>query len=247
MPMTYDDLLWADWPAPENIRALTTTRAGGVSESNYHSLNLADHVDDDISHVLENRQRLCQHLKIQQPLWLQQVHGVQVANAQRANQPVEADAIVSFQANQPCAVMTADCLPLLFCNQPATKVAAAHAGWRGLANGVIEATVDAMQENSRALMVWLGPAIGPQQFEVGQDVFDAFVKHDPAAEKAFEQTDETHYLADIYQLARQRLYKLGVEAVYGGGLCTYSDKERFYSFRRNPVTGRMASLIWIEE
>jgi len=247
MSMTNDDLLWADWPAPEKIRALTTTRTGGVSESKFRSLNLADHVDDDISHVQENRQRLCQHLNIQQPLWLKQVHGVQVANAQTAKSPVEADAIVSFQTNHPCAVMTADCLPLLFCNQSATKVAAAHAGWRGLANGVIEATVDAMQESSDALMVWLGPAIGPENFEVGQDVVDAFVKQDSGAEQAFLQTDETHYLADIYQLARQRLKKLGVEAVYGGGLCTYSDEDRFYSFRRNPVTGRMASLIWIEE
>jgi len=245
--MTNDDLLWADWSAPEKIRALTTTRAGGVSESKFRSLNLADHVDDDISHVQENRQRLCRHLNIQQPLWLKQVHGVEVVNAQTAKSPVEADAIVSFQTNQPCAVMTADCLPLLFCNQSATKVAAAHAGWRGLANGVIEATVSAMQENNDALMVWLGPAIGPKQFEVGQDVFDAFVAHDAQAKLAFEQTDETHYLADVYQLARQRLKKLGIEAVYGGGLCTYSDEERFYSFRRNPVTGRMASLIWIEE
>ncbi len=247
MSMTNDDLLWADWPAANKIRALTTTRAGGVSELNYSSLNLADHVDDNISHVRENRQRLCQHLKIQQPLWLKQVHGVQVAKAQTAQSPVEADAIVSFQTNSPCAVMTADCLPLLFCNQSATKVAAAHAGWRGLANGMIEATVAAMQENSGALMVWLGPAIGADNFEVGQDVFDAFVGHDAAAEQAFLRTDETHYLADIYQLARQRLKKLGIEAVYGGGLCTYSDEERFYSFRRNPVTGRMASLIWIEE
>lgn len=247
MPMTDDNLLWADWPAAEKIRALTTTRAGGVSALNYSSLNLADHVDDDILHVQENRQRLCQHLNIQQPLWLKQVHGVQVANAQTANSPAEADAIVSFQTNQPCAVMTADCLPLLFCNQSATKVAAAHAGWRGLANGVIEATVAAMQENSDALMVWLGPAIGADNFEVGQDVFDVFVAHDSEARQAFVQTDETHYLADIYQLARQRLKKLGIEAVYGGSLCTYSDEERFYSFRRNPVTGRMASLIWIEE
>ena len=245
--MTNDDLLWADWPAPAKIRALTTTRAGGVSELNFESLNLADHVDDDIARVNENRQRLCQHLKIPPPLWLKQVHGIKVANAQMATRPVEADAIVSFQAGVACAVMTADCLPLLFCNQSATKVAAAHAGWRGLANGVIEATVEAMQENSNALMVWLGPAIGPQQFEVGQDVFDTFVKYDREAEKAFVQTDDTHFLADIYQLARQRLKKLGIEAVYGGGLCTYSDEDRFYSFRRNPVTGRMASLIWIEE
>lgn len=244
--MKPDDFLMADWPAPERIRALTTTRAGGVSQGNYQSMNLADHVDDDIERVKENRQRLCQQFKIAQPVWLKQVHGVNVVNASTARQHAEADAIVSNYAGEICAVMTADCLPLLFCNQSATKVAAAHAGWRGLANGVIEATVEAMQEKTQDLMVWLGPAIGPDCFEVGKDVLDAFVSHDKQASKAFKQQDDSHYLADIYQLARQRLNRLGIDQVFGGGLCTYSDEERFYSFRRNPVTGRMASLIWIE-
>ncbi len=239
------DLLWADWPAPANIKALTTTRSGGVSQGAYSSLNLADHVEDNIEHVKKNRQIISQCLNIQEPVWLKQVHGVQIVDAATASHHAEADAIYSNQSDSVCAVLTADCLPLLFCNQQATKVAAAHAGWRGLASGVIESTVDALQEKAENLMVWLGPAIGPSCFEVGQEVVDTFVAQDKAAIKAFIKTDVEHYLADIYQLARLRLKRLGIEKVYGGGLCTYTDEERFYSFRKNKVSGRMASMIWI--
>lgn len=240
-----DDFVWADWPAAENIHALTTTRAGGYSQGEYQSLNLGDHVGDDINSVQKNRELLSASLSIPQPVWLKQVHGINVVQNVEGSQVVEADAIVSQKKNDVCAVLTADCLPLLFCNQQATTVAAAHAGWRGLANGVIEATVNAMQQPSQELMVWLGPAIGPECFEVGQDVFDAFVSHDKMSASAFTKTDESHYLADIYRLARLRLKRLGIDKVFGGGLCTYSDEERFYSFRRNPKTGRMASMIWI--
>lgn len=237
--------LWADWPAPANIRALTTTRKGGVSQGAYSSLNLADHVDDNPEHVKKNRQIVSESLNIREPVWLKQVHGISVADASTARHQAEADAIFSNQTDSVCAVLTADCLPLLFCNQQATKVAAAHAGWRGLANGVIESTVDALQENPENLMVWLGPAIGPSCFEVGVDVVDAFVSQDADASRAFLKTDAKHYLADIYQLARLRLKRLGIEKVYGGGLCTFSDDERFYSYRKNKVSGRMASMIWI--
>lgn len=247
MPVNEDSLLRADWPAPSNIQALTTTRLGGVSQGDFQSLNLADHVDDHLQHVNQNRHLLSDYLNIKEPVWLKQVHGVQVADVLTAKHHAEADAIISTQANEVCAVLTADCLPLLFCNRSATKVAAAHAGWRGLANGVIEATVDTLQEAPEDLMVWLGPAIGPDCFEVGQDVFDAFTAKDKIASRAFTRTDANHYLADIYQLARIRLNKLGIEQVYGGGLCTYSDEKRFYSFRRNSITGRMASLVWIEK
>ena len=239
------DLLWADWPAAKTIRALTTTRIGGVSRGAYGSLNLADHVGDVLADVEKNRQMLAQKLNIKQPVWLKQVHGVEVINATTAKHHDEADAVYTDRADTVCAVMTADCLPLLFCNQQASKVAAAHAGWRGLADGVIESTVETLQEKPENIMVWLGPAIGADCFEVGQDVFDAFVAVDEKAATAFVKTDATHYLADIYQLARLRLQNLGIEKIYGGGLCTYTDEERFYSFRKNKTTGRMASMIWI--
>lgn len=238
------DPLWADWPAPENVKALTTTRQGGVSQGDFASLNLADHVEDGIEAVEKNRQILCQSLSIKEPVWLKQVHGVQVADTATAKHHTEADAIVSSQAESVCAVLTADCLPLLFCNKQGTHIAAAHAGWRGLANGVIESTVKAMQQNNKDLMVWLGPAIGPQCFEVGQDVVDAFVKSDKNSLKAFIKTDDKHYLADIYLLAKLRLNYLGIEQVFGGDQCSFSNEDYFYSFRRNQVTGRMASLIW---
>lgn len=240
------EFLWADWPAAENVKALTTTRSGGVSQAGYSSLNLADHVDDKPEHVKQNRKILIESLSIKEPVWLKQVHGIQVVDALSAGHHAEADAIYSNQPDSVCAVLTADCLPLLFCNQQATKVAAAHAGWRGLANGVIEATVAALQENNKDLMVWLGPAIGPECFEVGQEVFDVFVSHDSQAASAFSRVDSEHYLADIYQLARLRLNQLGIKKIYGGGLCTYTDEERFYSFRKNKITGRMASMIWLE-
>ena len=239
------ELLWADWPAAKNIRALTTTRIGGASRGVYSSLNLADHVGDELSDVEKNRQTLVRQLNIKQPVWLKQVHGVQVADAATAKHHDEADAVYTDLADTVCAVMTADCLPLLFCNQQATKVAAAHAGWRGLVDGVIESTVETLQEKPENIMVWLGPAIGAECFEVGQDVFDAFVSVDAKAKQAFVKTDATHFLADIYQLARLRLQKLGIEKIYGGGLCTYTDEQRFYSFRKNKTTGRMASMIWI--
>ena len=236
--------LWADWPAPQNIKALTTTRQGGVSQGAFSSFNLADHVEDTIDDVNKNRLILSESLSIKEPIWLKQVHGVHVADASVASHHTEADAIISDQPDTVCAVLTADCLPLLFCNKQGSSVAAAHAGWRGLANGVIEATVNAMQQDTQNLMVWLGPAIGPRCFEVGQDVYDVFVTENQMAKKAFTQTDKQHYLADIYQLARLRLNNLGIEHIFGGSLCTFTDKERFYSYRRNQQTGRMASMIW---
>ena len=208
-------------------------------------MNLADHVDDRLDHVNKNRELIAQTLDIQQPVWLKQVHSTKVVDASVGIHHAEADAIYTDQANTVCTVLTADCLPLLFCNQQATVVAAAHAGWRGLANGVIENTVDAIQQNNKDLMVWLGPAIGPDCFEVGQDVVDAFVSKDKNAKAAFSRVDSEHYLADIYQLARLRLQRSGIEDIYGGGLCSYNDA-RFFSFRQEAKTGRMASLIWRE-
>jgi hypothetical protein len=236
-----------DWPAPANVRALQTTRDGGVSVGAYASFNLGDHVGDDPVAVARNRALLRTSLP-SEPVWLKQVHGNIVADADRTVGVPDADAALARQPGKVCAVMTADCLPLLLCDEDGTVVAAAHAGWRGLAGGVVEATVKAMNVAPERLLVWLGPAIGPQAFEVGEEVRQAFIAHDPDAAKAFVPSSPLtaqKWLADIYLLACQRLALLGVKRVYGGGLCTYADAERFYSYRRDQATGRMASLIWL--
>lgn len=239
-----NDWLIPDWPAPAGVKACTTTRAGGVSLTPFDSLNLGDHVDDQPQAVAENRRRLSEHFGIA-PAWLQQVHGVAVAHAD-PSMVATADASWSATAGVACAVMTADCLPALFCNRAGTRVAAAHAGWRGLAAGVLEATLDSLDTPCAEVLVWLGPAIGPQRFEVGPEVREAFVAQLPAAEQAFvPSANAGRFMADIYQLARLRLAACGVTAVYGGGYCTVSDP-RFFSYRRSPRTGRFASLIWLE-
>lgn len=236
-----------NWPAPPNVRAVQTTRAGGVSVGPYASLNLGDHVGDDPVAVAQNRALLRAKLPAE-PVWLKQVHGNGVADAASASGVPEADASVARRAGAVCAVMTADCLPVLLCDEAGTVVAAAHAGWRGLAGGVVEATVKAMNVGPERLLAWLGPAIGPAAFEVGDEVRQAFMAHDTQAEKAFvpNPANPQKWLADIFLLARQRLALLGVARVYGGGLCTYTDAERFYSYRRDQASGRMATLIWLE-
>lgn len=242
------DWLVPDWPAAENVRAGTTLRGKGESRGAYTSLNLATHVGDDQQQVLKNRQRLgLSH----EPIWLEQVHSNVVIDVdsyipEQQEHPPKADAAFSTAKLQPCVVLTADCLPLLVTDKQATCVAAIHAGWRGLANGIIEATLDRLPVNNHDLLVWMGPAIGPQVYEVGADVRQAFTQRDAKAETAFKQTDETHWLMDIYQLATQCLNKAGVQQVYGGQYCTYTDSERFYSYRRDNITGRMASIIWLE-
>lgn len=236
------ELILPDWPAPANVRACTTTRQGGVSAGPYASLNLGDHVGDDPAHVTENRARLRRELALPaEPLWLTQVHGIAVAEGQGGC----ADASVAFAPGTVCTVMTADCLPLLLCDRAGTAVAAVHAGWRGLLAGVIEAAVARLRIPAAELLVWLGPAIGPQSFEVGEEVRTAFMAEDAAAAAAFRPAPGGRWLADLYALARLRLARCGITAVYGGGLCTFSDAARFYSYRRDGVTGRMASLIWL--
>lgn len=240
-----DDILYPDWPAPPNVRALVTTRQGGVSTAPYTSLNLGDHVGDDPAAVAQNRTLLHHHLPAE-PLWLRQVHGRGVAAADSATGIPEADAAVARQPRKICAVLTADCLPVLFCDDKGAVVAAAHAGWRGLAGGVLEAAIDAMGAPPQRLLVWLGPAIGPQAFEVGGEVRDIFTAFDPAAALAFQPRGNGKWLADIFLLARQRLQKAGLTQIHGGGLCTVSDPEHFFSYRRDGVTGRIASLVWLE-
>ena len=236
-----------DWPAPDNIRAFSTTRHGGFSQAPFDSLNFGDHVGDDIALVSQNRAQLRQIIQApEEPLWLKQAHSDHVVNSLDWQLNIEADAIFSQHRNHVCTIMTADCLPILLCNQQGDTVAAIHAGWRSLAAGIIEKTLRRFQCDSSSIMAWLGPAIGPSQFEVGQDVYDAFCRHSPSASQAFKATDNSHYLADIYQLARQRLESQAITAIYGGDFCTVSDEQRFFSYRRDGKTGRMATLIWIQ-
>jgi YfiH family protein len=239
-----NDWLIPDWPAPARVKACVTTREGGVSLAPFDSLNLGDHVGDEPAAVAENRRRLTDRF-VMRPAWLQQVHGIEVVEAEPAEVAV-ADASWTATSGIACTAMTADCLPVLFCNRAGTRVAAAHAGWRGLANGVLEATLDRLQVPAEEILAWLGPAIGPQAFEVGPEVREVFVAQLPEAQQAFMPSyNAGKYLADIYALARLRLAARGVTAVYGGGLCTVTDP-RFFSYRRNARTGRFASLIWLE-
>jgi hypothetical protein len=236
-----------DWPAPARVRAVVTTRVGGVSRPPWNSLNLADHVGDDPADVAENRRRLREEAKLPgKPLWLKQVHGCDVVDVDERASGCAADAAVATEPGRVCAVLTADCLPVLFCDRAATVVGIAHAGWRGLAAGVLEQTVARLGCPAPDLLAWLGPAIGPQAFEVGDEVRSAFVARDPQAADCFLPSPRGRWLADLYGLARLRLLRAGVEEIHGGGLCTFSDAARFYSYRRDGVTGRMASLVWLE-
>ena len=239
------EIIQPDWPAPANVRAFTTTRNGGFSQGQWAELNLGGSCGDDPNHVKQNRALLQTPLPCE-PHWLRQVHGNRVlAWDDGFDSGLEADAIVSNQTGQVCAVLTADCLPVLFCNKAGTKVAASHAGWRGLAAGVLEATVSAMVSDPDELMAWLGPAIGPQAFEVGRDVYDTFVSLDTENASAFKSHGD-RWLADLYELAMLALARIGIEQVSGGQYCTWSEPDKFFSYRRDGVTGRMASVIWLD-
>lgn len=241
------ELIFPEWPAPSNVRAASSTRVGGVSKGVYESLNLGEHVGDDPQAVAENRKRLLAALKLrQQPYWLQQVHGTRVAKLDGRSVGEAADAAVSGMPQQACVVMTADCMPVLFCDRAGSLVAAAHAGWRGLAAGVLEATIATMQMPPTEILAWLGPAIGPEAYEVGEEVQQTFINQEARAERAFKPRENGKWLCDLYKLARQRLSHAGVEHIYGGDFCTVTDKARFFSYRRDGQCGRMATLIWLE-
>jgi len=236
-----------DWPAPTLVGALVTTRIGGVSAPPYAGFNLAAHVGDAPSAVTANRNLLQQYLTgLNAPQWLQQVHGTQVAVAHPDGKERRGDAVITDRLNLPCAILTADCLPVFFCDQSGDQVAVAHAGWRGLAAGVLEAVLARFVAPSSEIIVWLGPAIGPKHFEVGASVRDAFVEVAPDMARAFSahRSAPGQWFANLYQIARYRLQKQGVTCISGGDFCTYADAERFYSYRRDGLTGRMASLIW---
>ena len=233
-----------DWPAPASVRSAATLRAGGASEGVYAGLNIGDHVGDNPAHVAANRRMLREALQLPaEPLWLSQVHDAGVVWAD-APESLSADAAVTLESGVVCVVMTADCLPILLCDRAGSRVAAVHAGWRGLACGVVEAAVLAM--GGADLMAWMGPAIGPDAFEVGSEVRAAFLDRLIACKAAFRQSGDAHYRADLYQLARIVLEGVGVRQIYGGKYCTYSDPDRFFSYRRDGQTGRMATLIWRE-
>ncbi|MBU1309387.1 MAG: peptidoglycan editing factor PgeF [Gammaproteobacteria bacterium] len=236
-----------DWPAPANVRAVCSTRQGGCSAGVYASLNLGLHVNDNPQRVHENRHRYQQLAKMPaSPVWLEQVHGVRVLPLDRHTVSGEtADASVTTEPGVVATVMTADCLPLLLCDTQGTQVAAVHAGWRGLCNGVIEATVAQFAAPAQ-LMVYLGPAISQRAFEVGPDVRAAFMAHNAAAEAAFVAASNGKFFADLYFLARQRLQHCGVRQIYGGSFCTHQQTELFFSYRRDGQTGRMASSIWLD-
>ncbi len=232
------------WTAPARVKSLITTRNGGVSGGAYSSFNLGLRAGDDEAAVHANRRQLRDRLNAE-PKWLRQVHAADVVVADSMVDTPAADASIARDAGTVCAVMIADCLPVLLCDRAGSVVGIAHAGWRGLSSGVVENTVRAMGVPADELLAYLGPAIGPDAFEVGSEVRDAFLVHDRNAGAAFKACRDGKWLADLFTLARRRLGGCGVTQVFGGGLCTYRDAGRFYSYRRDKVTGRMAALIWL--
>jgi YfiH family protein len=256
--VTAASLLEFAWQLPPGVRAAFTTRRGGVSLPPWDSFNLAMHVNDAPAHVAANRARLRELLGLQaEPAWLDQVHGVAVSDLDgvaptaptaptAATAPISADASIASRAGSACVVMVADCLPVLFTTRNGEKFGAAHAGWRGLASGVLEATVRALRVPGSDLMAWLGPCISRENFEVGEEVREEFVRQDPCASAYFDRNARGRWQADLVGLAKRRLSQLGVTDVAGGHWCTYADRERFYSHRRDGKGGRMAALIWRE-
>ncbi|PIV15682.1 MAG: peptidoglycan editing factor PgeF [Gallionellales bacterium CG03_land_8_20_14_0_80_55_15] len=246
-----NDCFIPDWPAPAHVRALQTTRRGGVSLAPYSSLNLGQHVGDAPLAVARNRHSL-NTLLPSEPVWLEQVHGTAVADADWASCRTVADACIARRGSSVCVVMTADCLPVLLCDKAGSVVGAVHAGWKGLAAGVIEAAVSAMGVPPSTMLAWLGPAISQAAFEVGAEVRAEFVAADPEATAAFTPVpaqgsgEGSKYLADLYALARLRLRALGITEIYGGDRCTYSEPEQFFSYRRDGITGRQGTFIWLE-
>ncbi|HSS63588.1 MAG TPA: peptidoglycan editing factor PgeF [Gammaproteobacteria bacterium] len=238
-----------NWPAPTKVRAYSTTRAGGVSKAPFDSLNLSYSSGDDPDCVSRNQARVMSAFSIPEPpRWLTQVHGSRVVDADQAFHCPQADASTSDRPSQVLAVMTADCIPVLICDRLGRRVAAAHAGWRGLAAGVLEGAVAALESEPSQLLAWLGPGIGPEAFEVGPEVRDAFLVKDPESARSFRQGQADRLMADLYQLARRQLERAGVGAVFGGEYCTFGDPERFFSYRRQGKrSGRMGTFIWLEE
>lgn len=238
------------WHAPKQIHGFTTIRTGGVSLPPFDSFNLGEHVNDNPQDVAQNRALLVERFELPQaPLYLTQTHSTRVIELPYDGENLEADAAYTNQANQICLVMTADCLPVLFYNKQGNEVAAAHAGWRGLCDGILEETVAKFQCPASDISVWLGPAIGENAFQVGEEVIKQFCAVDPQAQEAFrpDPTASGKFLGNLYQIAKQRLNKLGITQITGGEHCTYTEADKFFSYRRDKQTGRMATLIWFEK
>ncbi|MDO4698710.1 MAG: peptidoglycan editing factor PgeF [Pasteurellaceae bacterium] len=240
-----------NWIVPRSIHALMTTRLGGVSQKPFDSLNLGDHVGDHPDDVQTNRERLVEMANLPQfPVFLTQTHSTKVLRLPLAeNADRNADAVYTNQPNQVCLVMTADCLPVLFCRRDGKEIAAAHAGWRGLCDGILEATVAEFDCSPCDIQVWLGAGIGETAFQVSEDVIEQFATIDEQARTAFkpDPTTKGKFFGNLYQIARQRLHKLGIEHISGGDYCTFCDEKNFFSYRRDRQTGRMATLIWRAE
>jgi len=244
-----------NWTVPKNIQALSTTRQGGVSQAPWNSLNLATHVNDNLSNVKKNRELLKQHYALpNEPIWLEQVHSNTIVRltAENQQQHFKADAAYTTEKNTVCCVMTADCLPILLCNKHATWVAAVHAGWKGIANGILKNTLSIYEKdlggNLKDLQVWIGPAISGKSYEVGEEVKTAFIQQDPILSKAFSPNETSHYFLNITYAAQLQLIECGLESkqVISPDFCTFKDERRFYSYRRDGVnTGRMASMLWL--
>ncbi len=237
--------IYPDWPLNDKVTAFTTCRTGGSSLAPFNELNPAIHVGDDKQHVISNRNEINQFLGEEFAIkWLNQTHSTRVVDAQKIiADEVDADASYTCHTKVACAVLTADCLPLLFSNAEGTCVAAAHAGWRGLADGVIENTINAMSQVSMPEFVWMGPAISPKAFEVGPDVYQSFVTRKTAFESCFKANGEDKWNFDIYQAARIVFEEAKIKNIYGGTYCTYYDESKFFSYRRDNITGRMATII----
>ncbi|MDJ0939833.1 MAG: peptidoglycan editing factor PgeF [Woeseiaceae bacterium] len=241
------ELVVADWPAPPNVRAGCTTRAGGVSEGVYTALNLGAHVGDESGAVAENRRRFVTAVELPgEPLWLRQVHGVHVSDAAQYDPDEEADAIVSADGSDVLGIMTADCLGILLCADDASETAALHCGWRSLSGGLVARTVERMRTPPERLLAWLGPAIAQPAFEVGSEVREVFMAGIDDAADCFVQNERGRWQADLYGLARRYLDAVGIVSVHGGGLCTFADRERFFSYRRDGQTGRLCTFIYLE-
>lgn len=238
-------LLTPDWPAPPQVKAFTTTRIGGYSIPPFAEFNLSFSSGDDLDTVRRHRDRIKHILSLpEEPRWLKQVHGNQAIVAETIQPTTEADASFTNQPNTVCVILTADCLPIALCDQAGTQVAVIHGGWRSLAKQIIPLTVQKLS-TTNPLMAWLGPAISAAYFEVGQEVYEQFIATEPMLHTAFTPTNNHTWLADLYAIARQQLEQCGITAVYGGQYCTYRDETLFYSYRRNGITGRMATLIWL--
>ena len=238
----------ADWPMPESVGCVVSTRKGGQSTGSYDSLNLADHVGDQGDAVLANRKLVAaQYADIAQWQWLEQTHSADVHAVETARLPITGDGLVTKTRGLACCILTADCLPILLCNEEGSEVAAVHGGWRGLAGGIIGNTLDKMRSSPGSLMAWLGPAIASCHFEVGAEVREQFLAGNPSAaiDAQFGPADQGKYMVDLYGIARTQLQQLGVDRIHGGGLCTYCDSEHFYSYRRDGQCGRMLSAIFL--